>query len=408
MKHRPEYQLDFLRMMEEGENSTLLPRDHNAARDPRPPKLRLPWLRTCVIDLSRMISRERAEQRVAKHSSAMRRGAVERVQLVKVETNLAFSRHFVSLVCRSTLRSLDMRGCQEGDTVPTFLNLLALTHPTLRRLYLPPFCTTVAQSTLDRFAKLEELDATGCVGLTSVEFCKSTLRVLYANDCRNLNDEGLRHAIGLEVLHVARCKNITDVSPFEDGLVELDISGDSGVPSAGLSDCRRLRVLHARKHRTVHDNDATLRRRLLPQLRELSVCYRHQDVFCDVPRMVSLCLDCHGPLYAQDRVVVGGLSLRRLEVVTPHMIHLDLIAVNLVYLGSSECRVTAAAPSRVLLELAAGPHIDEAAPVLLDGGNNNTTTHVATLERQHKCVITQRFRSVAAAFACPSEQLSPK
>ena len=64
-----------------------------------------------------------------------------------------------------------------------------------------------------------------CLAITNVDFCSASLRVLYADTCRNLTEAGLANATSLEVLHVADCRKITKVTPFAHRLTELSLAG---------------------------------------------------------------------------------------------------------------------------------------------------------------------------------------
>ena len=90
---------------------------------------------------------------------------------------------------------LDLRGCRSVFDCDAVLN--GIKEPQrLKRLYLPYWSAT-RQSTLDRFAFLEELDVSR--SLYSVLFVRfGTLRVLYADDCPKLADEGLQGATRLK------------------------------------------------------------------------------------------------------------------------------------------------------------------------------------------------------------------
>ena len=87
--------------------------------------------------------------------------------------------------------------------------------------------------------------------ITNVDFCAATLRVLYADGCYNLSDDGLKNATKLEVLHVAACRRVTTVLPFAHCLVGLDASSTCGISSAALSQCYRLQVLHANENHMI-------------------------------------------------------------------------------------------------------------------------------------------------------------
>ena len=142
-----------------------------------------------------------------------------------------------------------------------------------------PAGSLVSQSALDRFTTLDELDVTWCQTITNVDFCAATLRVLHANCCGNLSNNGLKNATKLEVLHVAGCKNVTNVSPFAHSLLELSVSGSlqdgvafswsseecSGIDSDALSQCFRLQVLDA----SANDKIVTLQP-FAARLRELN------------------------------------------------------------------------------------------------------------------------------------------
>ena len=227
-------------------------------------QLVLRWLRTLSIDCSdvpRSKSYAFLQRTLASQEYFVLRCAVQRVVVKELRDDGSVTRlqQYVASLPRLTV--LDLRGCccinrdaglRAMNSVPEkFLNHLyiavAEAQPCLQQLYLPP-SSSISQSTLDCFTQLEELDVTSCQNITNVNFCAATLRVLYANGCQKLTNDGFQRATKLEVLHVACCKEISSVLPFAHSLLELNASFSCGISSAALSQCYRLQVLDARNN----------------------------------------------------------------------------------------------------------------------------------------------------------------
>jgi hypothetical protein len=338
MKYRPEYQLDRLRCITSSESVS----DAAAGRGSehqrtatRRPCLHFRWLRTIVVDLSRMPKKQpqRAVERLALQQRAVIGCAAERVVGKRLsEDHLS---HMLSFLrqCVPLLTSLDLRTCADRSVCDKFLLVVAEHHSlTMRRMCLPAHCD-FSQSTLDHFTQLEELDVNWCTNVTTVDFCSATLRVLYANYCYDLTDHGLRNATRLEVLHVSNCPNVTDVTPFAECLVELDASRCCGINTAALSECRRLQVLHA-----YNNSKITSLRPFAHRLRELDAggfsSSLNDATLADATRLVHLNANYN---VAIKTVEPFGASLRELHARYTEMDVSGLrTAANLVSLDAAQ------------------------------------------------------------------------
>ena len=203
----------------------------------------LRWLRTLSIDYSDVPFDQHnafVNESLAVQQRSVLPCAVQRVVVNGLQRSSPRLQQYV--VSLPVLTALDLRDCHYEFVPDQFLCAVATVHhSSLQRLNLPDY-SCVSQSTLDRFTMLEELDVSHCGTIANVDFCAATLRVLYANGCRRLSDDGLKNATKLEVLHVGDCRSLTSVSPFAHCLLELD-AGDCGISSAALSRCYRLQVL---------------------------------------------------------------------------------------------------------------------------------------------------------------------
>lgn len=148
--------------------------------------------------------------------------------------------------------------------VDRLLARVAREHPRLQVLHVPED-SLVQQSTLNLFRFLTELSVIAAPYFERVDFFASTLRVLYASRCPSLTDSGLYRATHLEVLHVAHCRRVRCIDPFEHCIVELNISGSCGISTRSLANCNQLRVLDT----SWNDGAWHLARSLGAQLREL-------------------------------------------------------------------------------------------------------------------------------------------
>ena len=202
--------------------------------------LRLRWLRTLNLDLTDIHHNINwAEEALQAHKKSVPACAVEHVKLVYVD-RIERVQAYLTESSMMHLTTLNLRKQHVSDSF--FVAIAPLYHAQLRRLYLPPG-SHVAQSVLDCFTQLEELDCSFSFTVTNVHFCSATLRVLYASSCGNLSDEGLAAATRLRVLHAHRCAKVTTVAPFAHSLFELD-AGSSNIDSQSLAQCHALQVLH--------------------------------------------------------------------------------------------------------------------------------------------------------------------
>lgn len=304
------------------------------------------WFRTLTVDCRRTPETQR-DARLTHHEHLTVGCAVERVVLHEVQCHellLIFSSSF--LLSAPNIISLDLRGCLAKDVTDSLLLSLAETHAcVLQRLYLPRR-SGVSQTTLDHFVRLEELDAS-YHQLTNVDFCSATLRVLLINSCSRINDAGLRNARRLEVLHIASCLSVTDLSPFAESLVELDISFNHSVTSAVISQCRRLQVLLA----TYNPFIDTLRPFFC--LRELSAQGTNSSItdamLKDAPRLVRLNAMANPHITS---VASCGASLRELDAKLSRLNDAGLrTATQLVCLDCSSGIQSVAPFVNTLLEL---------------------------------------------------------
>lgn len=359
---RPEYLLDHLRTMRcaDGDSTQLL----------------LPWLRTRIVNVARPQSIAAALltlQSTDPHDRHILNIAVKNVRVVHVGCFLLGNRSlrirksvavlkemFVPCVgCRRVeptlppLVSLDLlhnTRCAIPVTKKLLKMVARLHHQSLRQLFLPIDCC-IMQTTLNRFTLLEVLDVTGCAQLTQVNFCCSTLRVLYANFCRRLTDEGLRLATRLQVLHVSDCPLVRDVAPFAHGLLELNASYGCGITDAALADCYRLQVLNSQFNYKV----AVSLDPYGSRLRELEVagvlCPTNDAVLARAPGLVRL-----GAMYVRGITSVApfGSTLREALISQSDISDAGLSeATSLVVLDASYCHhISQVAPfANTLLEL---------------------------------------------------------
>ena len=275
MKYRPELTLQQLRRQRIG-CAECLPlllwkeddrHHHTNEREDRsssfPLLLLLRWLRTLVIDGGDTRTwNDGDELRSAKCAAYITDTlrmqqrwvlpcVVNRVVLTSsIQTRCCFVRDPLQQYIQSLplLTALDLRSCrlwlgESNSEFNDFLNAVADCHcTTLRCLYLPRYLSDdVPQSTLDRFTMLEELDVSGCRKITNVDFCSASLRVLYANECYDLTNDGLKNATKLEVLHIQGCYKVTSVAHC---LLELKLNFSRTINDT-LKDCHRLQVLDA-------------------------------------------------------------------------------------------------------------------------------------------------------------------
>lgn len=251
MLYRPEYQLDLLRRLQYCSCSDSVQQQQHL-------QLALPWLRTVVVDLSRLSRSSELAAVLEQPSISAAAQSAERFVLrgelpqCDVERRLASS----LIACRvgglfPHLVSLDLRCFSLSSSSSSLITDLvseAARSFSLRSLHLPYCCEGVTHAMLEPFTKLEVLGVEGSPYLTSVAFCSANLRVLCANDCFALTNEGLRNATRIEVLLVRSCRQVSDLSPFAHCLLELDASVKKdvcGVSSDSLVNCHRLQVLNA-------------------------------------------------------------------------------------------------------------------------------------------------------------------
>ena len=284
MLYRPEQQLFALRAEEVAMTSiSTLDNDGACGVTANSTSLRFPWLRTLFIDNHSDFPFEQHHIPFSSENATTTTAAV--VVEVQQQSNV-LSCVVQRLVVRQPpapilltalqqyvetlplLTALDLRGCSYWNVQSLLQSFAIGCQPQrLLRLYLPQH-STCPQVTLDCFTCLEELDVSGDISCTNVDFCAATLRVLYANFCDNLTDAGLEKATKLEVLHVRNCRKLTNVSPFAHSLLELNIScgmwGFCRIGSAELARCYRLQVLYG-------DNNAKIDtlRPFADRLREL-------------------------------------------------------------------------------------------------------------------------------------------
>lgn len=292
MDFRPDYYLDRLCMMTSLETDPSTENEATgsltaAVSGNNGPRLHLRWLRTIVVDLCFTEKKIASTEKFALLQRSVCNGAVERILAKELgNEHVPYLELLVKSLfgvvdglslCSTRLTCLDLRGCDNRHPAwHSFWSMMTAEEgsgrrsassiaSSLRRLYLPRVAN-VTQATLNHFVQLEELDATCCTSLTTVDFCCKTLRVLYANFCTNLTNEGLKNATCLKVLHVScGSRALSLVRPFQHCLVELDCSGDCGIDSAALSDCYRLQVL-----RVVDNEKITTLMPFAERLRELA------------------------------------------------------------------------------------------------------------------------------------------
>lgn len=326
MEYRPEYHLHRLRMTRKkwkkpaehhDNNNDVAKHRHEVNNTNNEEKeeddaLVLRWLRTLVLDGS-VARRDDGIDLQIKHSLA-----VERVICKELPGNALVGLLLTPLSGSSSrwprITSLDFRDLrcsrEDHETVQQLLLVMYHHQRSLRRLFLPED-SVISQSTLDCFSQLEELDVTWCASFTNVDFCSTTLRVLYASYCDNLTNEGLKNATRLEVLHVCGCSNVTSVAPFAHCLLELDASstdwGDGcGLSSAALVDCRRLQVLFAEENETIST--------LAPFAQQLRELHAWESVLDDAALAEATGLVRLVANHKLTSVKPFGTSLRRLSV----------------------------------------------------------------------------------------------
>lgn len=305
------------------------------------------------------------------------------------------------------LTSLDLRGCHDHACTDEFLLTVAEVHASsLRRLYLRSQ-SEVLQSTLNRFSHLEELDVSGCDNFVTVDFCSRTLRVLYANLCMNLTNEGLQNATRLQVLHVRQCHAVTEVTPFAHCIVELDLSFisppvDDGVVGSrsALSDCVRLQRLYVENNVTV----STLQP-FAENLRELDAggdCALSDDDLVEARGLVHLVAN-----HRIKTVQPFGRSLRKLRASYSPISEAGLAtAINLVALdASANAHIRSLTPlSSTLLELTSS-YLDDAA---LSAMTNLIWLNVNNNRRMFNasCSPSLRHLDVTSAFFLHTDAIS--
>ena len=248
------------------------------------------------------------------------------------------------------LTALDLQECDTRFVTASLLDPVAATHPHLQRLLLP-MKSTISQHTLNRFQHLIELGVAWNWEIDNVDFCASTLRVLYAPFCVRLSDAGLAKATRLRVLDVSNCSSVTSLTPFQDSLLQLWAAFDCGITVAALQKTRSLQVLCVNGNWGLE----TLPLSIAGELREFCGAMRvfpEDNLFlASATNLVKLFIpDC------DEISTIGacGPSLRELNVTRTRIADDHLLAVtNLVLLDASDntniCSVAPFASSLVEL-----------------------------------------------------------
>lgn len=331
---------------------------------------------------SDVVSEEEEDEEAAWYT--MSACAVERVQLKGFDQSQLLSLLPVLTHSIMKLNALDIRGCLSVSD--DFLLGVGSAHPYLQRLYLPPK-SDVAQETLNLFTKLEELDASHCHSLRNVDFCSSTLRVLYASP--KLKSEGVHQARKLEVLALS-LKDGADISFCASDLLELYVldCGNEWCKVKGLNDLTRIQVLRGLSDHFVK----TLQAHQLTKLRETDVDLVKLSSSSVVRKLVSATVFPTAPgILFSEKVPVGD-ALRHLYFFGNSF---DLRSCfqqtrNLVFLQISVFRGNDGAPlvPGSVLELVAGSPVDDrtiadaakkARIMYLDVAYNKQVTTVAPL-----------------------------
>ena len=246
MKYRPEYALMRIRndiVVDDGQGQRKYGKPQNLRTGET--KLRLCWLRSWIVDCKNVPN---ANERSHVHlvCEFQRRSVIPQVIEWVLLRNLRDT-----LTVRIVLRvkSLDLRCCANERVVGKFVSsFVKAASPSIVERLLLPDGSNVKQSTFDHFTSLTELHVPFNTKIKNVHFCASTLRILFADFCEKLSDEGLLLATRLQVLHVRSCSGVTSVAPFAHCLRELNAAGTCGIKSAALSLCSQIYILNVEEN----------------------------------------------------------------------------------------------------------------------------------------------------------------